>query len=336
MEKYLSVSIILPTYNGANTLPGLLESLQRQTYPVLELIVVDSSSSDGSIEILKKYAREGLQLRLKQIDLVEFSHSHTRNLAAGLAKGEILVFLVQDAKPADVNWLGNLVSPFKDSDVACAFSRQEARANANPLIKGDIERCFNSFKSPGLFVTRQNRFEKPDDYAKRPEWFWFNSDVSSAVRSSVFNKIQFKPVPYAEDQILGKDLIEAGYTKIYVDNSIVIHSHQYSLIQQFKRQFDENRGLRLSTKKFTHVRVYDFIPRIIWRCVCDVRYLKKTQEKNILYWSFYAIIYNTLRVAGMWCGQYFFALPPIMQVCLSLEHKAYSRNGAIISIKKSV
>ncbi|MEA2115042.1 MAG: glycosyltransferase, partial [Thermodesulfobacteriota bacterium] len=90
-----SVSVILPTWNGAQWLEAVLSGLEQQTLVPDEIIVVDSGSTDGTLDIVRRHG-----IRLVEIAQQDFDHGGTRTMAAGLAAGDILVFMTQDAVPA--------------------------------------------------------------------------------------------------------------------------------------------------------------------------------------------------------------------------------------------
>src|SRR5712692_11332837 len=106
----IETSILIPTKNGAQELEACLRAVysQKGTGP-LEVIVIDSGSTDATLEIAR-----GFPVRIEQIPPETFHHARTRNYAASLAKGEFLVFLSQDAIPASEAWLGAMISNFDD------------------------------------------------------------------------------------------------------------------------------------------------------------------------------------------------------------------------------
>src|SRR5207249_2255682 len=115
----MDISIIMPTKYGSKTIERCLDSIQTQTTTkTFEIIAVDSSSSDNTVEILENHG-----CKIIRIQPSEFSHGHSRNLGAQQATGKILVFVNQDTLPKDDKWLEKLVAPIDGQNVA-AFSRQ--------------------------------------------------------------------------------------------------------------------------------------------------------------------------------------------------------------------
>ena len=127
----LHVSVLIPTKNGERYLDELLTVVKSQkgSASIIEIIAVDSGSRDRTVEILRRYG-----VLIVQIPPHEFGHGKTRNLAAAHAQGDYLVFLTQDATPANEQWLANLLAPLQaDSTIVGAYSRHLPRANCHPM-----------------------------------------------------------------------------------------------------------------------------------------------------------------------------------------------------------
>ena len=226
------VSIVIPVLNAEEFLPGLMEAFKlQQPKPPDEVILVDSNSTDSTRKLATTYK----EIRL--ISINNFSHGRARNLGASIAAGEIIVFMTQDALPKDKSWLSNLVKPFSDERVAAVYSRQIPKQDASPM-----ERFFLFNRFPDKNPVRKERInEKPLTLEQV-----FFSNVSGAVRRSVFNKYKFdEDLIMSEDQQLSRDIINAGYTVVYQPDSIVYHSHKYTLSNVFKRYFDSVYSLTL-------------------------------------------------------------------------------------------
>jgi rhamnosyltransferase len=123
------VSVIVPTLNpGPDTLRALVAALRAQEGVAVEVVIVDSSSTDGSADL---QALADVWISIPQS---EFDHGGTRNLAARRASGDVLVFMTQDARPHDASTLSRLVAPVVAGSVQAAYARQVAPASA-PLLE---------------------------------------------------------------------------------------------------------------------------------------------------------------------------------------------------------
>lgn len=239
------VTVFIPTYFGEQYLDELFERVFSQkvnfTY---EVLVYDTSSTDRTPEIIRKYAAKHDNLRYKTITKAEYGHGKTRRDAAYDAKGEIVVYLSQDATPAHDRWLYEMVKPFELNDkVAGVLGKQDPRPNTFPLLKHEIRAVFSNFGSDcGTTLFYKDDFMKDQG---QYDMVSFYSDVNSAGRRSILTgDIPYKPVAYAEDQLFGRDIIDAGYIKAYASRGNVLHANDVKLRDYKARIFDETRGLR--------------------------------------------------------------------------------------------
>lgn len=245
-NKYISVFI--PTFNGEKYLAESIEAVLGQELPAgygLELLVTDSGSADGTLEILEHYRS---RLTLTQIPNAEFGHGKTRGQAARRAKGEFILFLSQDATPAHRKWLINMLEPFFISErVGCVFGKQTPRPDAAATIKREVSSVFGALCAPDALLIHRSK-SLVDNKALAPLNTFF-SDVNSAVRRELLlGKVPFRDVQYAEDQALAEDMQNKGFLKAYTPLGEVWHSNEYSVRAYYRRKFDEYIGLQESTK----------------------------------------------------------------------------------------
>jgi glycosyltransferase involved in cell wall biosynthesis len=239
-----SVTVAIPVLNGARYLDEVLTMVRAQRdVGEVELLIVDSGSTDGSLEIARKHGAV-----VHEIDKREFSHGGTRNRMVELASGSHVAFLTQDATPASDRWLASLLEGFEQADdVAAVFGPHDPRPDASHMIKAEMERHFASWGDGGVEVDVQ-RLERSaaglEEYRRFPGQLTFMSDVNCAVARWAWERIPYREVPYAEDQLLGRELIEAGLAKVYHPGARVLHSHDYPPLAFLRRYFDEFRSLR--------------------------------------------------------------------------------------------
>ena len=226
MDMRPSVSVIIPTWNGEHWLEELLSKLERQTLVPDEILVVDSGSTDGTCDIVCSH-----NVRLIEIAQKDFDHGGTRTMAAGLAAGEILVYMTQDAVPATSDALELLVQPLmKDEKVAAAYGRQLANRDAN--LFSEHLRLFN--------YPDQSEVRCWDDRSKFGFKTIFISNSFAAYRSDLLAAHGFFPERhlFGEDTLTVAKMLENGYCVAYVSEAGVYHSHNYSILQDVKRYFD--------------------------------------------------------------------------------------------------
>ena len=220
-----SVSVIVPTLNPGDNLPALQEALTHQRLRPLEVIIVDSASTDQSPE---KWQTAGF--RVFSIQRSSFNHGRTRNFGARRSRGNILVFMTQDAIPTDRNWLENLITPITSAEAVATYARQVPKEDANLL-----ERFARTFNYPA-----KSRVKGLTDLPELGYKTFFFSNVCSAIRADVFWEVGGFPedVIMNEDVLLCVKLLKAGYKVKYEAKAQVYHSHDYGALQQLRRNFD--------------------------------------------------------------------------------------------------
>lgn len=245
MSKKYDITVFIPTYFGEKYLDNLLDMVFKQKIDkTFEVLIYDTSSKDSTPKIIEKYAKKHKNLRHKTILKEEYGHGKTRAAAAFDAKGEIVVYLSQDATPRDLNWLYEMTKPFElNEKVMGVLGKQVPWPTAPPVLKYEIRNVFESFgneNSTPLFYK--------DNFAQTQQQLdvlSFYSDVCSAARKSLLTgEIPYRDVPYAEDQLFGREIINAGYIKAYATRGVVIHSNDVKLSEFKARIFDETIGLR--------------------------------------------------------------------------------------------
>jgi len=153
-----------------------------------------------------------------------------RNLGARESRGDFVVLMTQDAIPANTAWLERLLAPLADPKVAAVCSRQIPRADAPPT-----EQFFLAYHFP---PGRPVRRSKPANREPTLEDVFF-SNVSAGMRRSILLRYPFdETLIMSEDQQFAKDVINAGFDVVYQPESVVTHSHRYSLSTAFRRYFD--------------------------------------------------------------------------------------------------
>jgi len=230
-------SVVIPTLNAQRHLPALLRALRgQQPTPPGEIVLVDSGSRDGTI------AQAAGEPGVRVVTIEHFSHGAARNLGISHCSGEFVVFLSQDALPANEGWLRELLVPFEEPGIAASFSRQIPRPDASPMERYFLETHF----PPGEMKVMRRRGEGSLVFQRDV----FFSNVSAAVRREVLLCHRFdESLIMSEDQQLARDLLLAGHAVAYAPASVVLHSHNYTLRQAFERYFDSVYSL---TKIFPH------------------------------------------------------------------------------------
>lgn len=234
-------SVLIPVKNGGPLLGDVLDAILAQQAPwAFEVIVVDSGSRDASVELVRQRG-----IRCEIIAPHEFGHGRTRNYLASLAKGEFLVFLTQDARPASVHWLRHLVEACDSEDlVAGAFGPHRAHPQARHVTHCELDQHFAGFGREPSVVRMEDRARFTSDPGYR-QWLHFFSSNNACIRRSVWERLPLPDVAFAEDQTWALRAIEAGYGKAYAPEAVVFHSHDFGLWETLQRNFDEARSFNL-------------------------------------------------------------------------------------------
>ena len=237
----MRISVIIPTFNAGACIGKLLSKLKSQDIAPSETIVIDSSSPDDTVKIAEDSGARAIVIPKRA-----FSHGGTRNTAASAAGGDILVFMTQDALPADNTLLRMLTDPLDDPDIAVSFGRHIPRPDASPL-----EIFARRFNYPEEGSVKGMKDLK--DYGIKT---FFSSNVCSAVKKDLFFRAGMFPegVRANEDMLIAARLILQGYKVAYVPDAKVIHSHNYSIVKQFRRYYNIGSSLRNNKWIFDYAR----------------------------------------------------------------------------------
>jgi GT2 family glycosyltransferase len=233
------VTVAIPTRDGGALFAGVLEALGRQTVEH-ELLVCDSGSRDGSLELALSHGARVLEIAPEQ-----FSHGGVRNRLMDAARGAHVALLTQDAEPAGERWLADLLSGFAAAgDVGVAYGPYRPRPDAPLPVRLELEAWFASL-APDLEpqIERLSETERSLPVLELLGRRGFLTDANACVSRVVWERVPFREVPYAEDRVLAIDMLRAGFAKAYVPSAAVVHSHRYTSAEQLRRCFDEWRGL---------------------------------------------------------------------------------------------
>lgn len=269
----MKIDVIIPVYKPDEKFDKNLRMLRRQTVQPDRILIINTEESFFHSKELEKLP----QGEIVHIKKAEFDHGGTRNRAASMCDGDLIVLLTQDAIPADEYLLENLQKPFEDEEVCAAYGRQMADWKDNP-----VEAYTRIFNYP-----KESRVKSKEDLPELGIKTFFCSNVCAAYRKSVYDAMGGFPLHtiFNEDMIFASRLIEAGKKIAYVADAKVWHWHNYTGMEQLKRNFDlavsqvdagglfttvksESEGIRLVKTTLLHfVRKGKFhvVPHIIWQ-----------------------------------------------------------------------
>lgn len=293
----MKVDIIIPVYRPDDTFCLLLQGLQEQTFLIYKLILLNTEErlweeAKARLPIEEHLAALPCEVVIRHVKKEEFDHGGTRMSGAALSDADVMVFMTQDAVPADAHLIEELLRPFASGGdvtggaaeagasgdvtggaapaggvesggtVAVAYARQ--LPNADCSIVESYTRQFN-YPATGCKKSRA-------DLGRLGIKTYFCSDVCAAYRRDLFFALGGfeSPVIFNEDMFFAAKAIQAGYAVEYAAAAKVIHSHNYTAAQQFHRNFDlavsqadhpeifegvssESEGMRLVVSAMRHL-----------------------------------------------------------------------------------
>jgi rhamnosyltransferase len=282
VQPCTTVSVIIPTLNAESKLKRMLSMLNRQTIP-LEIVIIDSLSTDNTGIIAKE-----CNVKLISIEKKDFNHGATRNMGALHAEGSIILFMTQDAIPLDKYCIENLIKPLEVDSIAAVYGRQIPREESIPTEK--FARLYNYPEEPII----KGREQVKEMGIKT----FFFSNVFSAIRRKEFYEIGGFPenVLMFEDMLFAAKLIERGYGIAYVPEAKVIHSHDYSLVQQFRRYYQAGVSFQKNPWFMRYAASNKEGVRFLKE---EIRFLFKQRKYP---WTLYAVLEAICKYAGYRLG----------------------------------
>lgn len=310
----MDVTVVIPTKNGGNQLKNVLNAVfSQKTKYSFEVVCVDSGSNDNTIEIIQSFP-----CKLHQIKPEDFGHGKTRNLGASLGNGEFIMFLTQDALPANDAWIENFIDAMKEEPSAAGgFGIHYPYPDCNELDKRDLKRHFMNFgeENKVFFIDNRDLYYGDKGYQ---QYLAFFSDNNSCLRRSVWEKHPYQDVNFAEDQIWAREILEAGYKKIYCPRAGVYHSHNYPLKTYFQRYYDEFKGIYRVYQWRMFEKFRQIFRVITAQCYHDIQYILAPENdvESKAYWIYYACRRNVCRCMGAYLAGKYHEYPEVIQTFL--------------------
>lgn len=328
---------------------------ERRSNPVVkpplfdyEIVIIDSGSTDKTLEIIRRFQnksagsgprdkthgkrdlllQEQMPIRLFNVKPETFNHGLTRNFAISKSRGEFIALLTQDAIPATDSWLLKILEPIlQDEKVAGVFGRHIPRSDCNPIDRRDIENHFKiNFGEKILVQSIGTSPDATDKYEKDKHRLNFFSNTNSCIRRNVWQKIPFRKLDMAEDQMWAHDILMAGYKKAYAPEAAVYHSHNYTPAQYLKRFFDEYRSHKILQNYVGINSWLKILPVSLKLAYNDIKYIR-TQSytaKQSLKWSWFALRLDINRILGEYLGGHYEKVPDWIYRRLSMQKRIIS------------
>lgn len=305
------VDIIIPVYKPDKNFFTLIERLETQTYPVNRIILMNTEQKYFERLIYGTcFSEKYRNIYVTHLSKREFDHGRTRNLAVKKSDAEIFVMMTQDAIPVDEYLLERLIRPLEEERTAVSYARQLPSESC-----GKIESFTRQFNYP-----EESRVKSQKDVKTLGIKTYFCSNVCAAYKRESFDSLGgfVQHTIFNEDMIFSAKAVKAGYQIAYAAEARVIHSHNYTGSQQFRRNFD------LGVSQADHPEVFSGLPSeaeglsLVRR---TASYLWNSRQKKLIF-SLYKN--SVCKYAGYFLGKHYKMLPgKLIMKCTS--NKEYWR-----------
>jgi len=292
-----TVDLIIPTYKPDMTFCLLLQKLQKQTFLIQKLIIVNTEEA-----LWNKFIQENenindllenapFSVELIQIEKEDFDHGGTRRFAVEHSESDIFLCMTQDAMPVNTYLIEEMVKPFqKKSNIAAVYARQMPNKDCS-----EVEKYTRAFNYP-----EKSLIKRKEDIEKLGIKTFFCSNVCAAYKRSVYDEMGGfeRSAIFNEDMIYAGHAVKRGFYICYSAKAQVIHSHNYTGKQQFHRNFDlavsqkmhpevfegirsESEGMKMvkmSMKHLISIKKPWLIANLVWQSGCKLLGYKMGQN----------------------------------------------------------
>ena len=245
MTKVPEVSIVIRCYNEEHRIGRLLSGIMQQTIKDVEIIVVDSGSTDTTLSVVSRYPARILSTKSE-----DFSFGHSLNMGCEKTSGQFIVIASAHVYPIHRDWLERLLAPFRNDKVALVYGRQRG----NDVTKYSEHQVFTKW-----FPDKSNWDQGHP----------FCNNANAAIRRSVWERFRYdESLTGLEDIAWAKEIRGAGYKVAYEAGAEIVHVHDESPKRLHNRYQREAIAFR---RIFPHERfqLWDFIRLFTGNVISD-------------------------------------------------------------------
>jgi rhamnosyltransferase len=250
----MSVSIVIRVFNEEKHIGRLLFGIAQQTYSNPEIILVDSGSTDKTVDIAAHYP-----VKIIHIQPEEFTFGRSLNMGVAAATGDLVIITSAHCYPVYPDWIEQLIQPFNDANVGLAYGRQ----------KGGKTNYYSEHQFFRKYFPENSVSQQSHPYAH---------NANAAIRRELWLRQPYNEnLTGLEDLAWSSWMMEEGYSIAYVAEAEVIHSHQetYSQVQnRYRREAIAMKQI-LPLSKFT---LSDFLKMWVSTTLSDAIQAKREKE----------------------------------------------------------
>ena len=311
------VDIIIPTYKPDHKFLALIERLERQSVPINRIFVINTEQKYFDRLIYgTSFQKDYHNVIVKHISKREFDHGQTRNRCVRQSDAEFFVMMTDDAVPADEYLVEKLLKQLHGNGVAAAYARQLAGKNSS-----EAEKYTRNFNYPDKSAVK-TKADLPQLGIKT----FFCSNVCAAYNRKIFDELGgfINHTIFNEDMIYAAKAVEAGYGIAYVADARVFHSHDYSCMEQFHRNFD------LGVSQAQHPEVFAAYPsesegiRLVRQ---TVRHLWKSGARRQIPG---VILQSGFKYMGYLLGKHYRYLPRKLVIAMSSNKEYWNKTNKFV------
>jgi rhamnosyltransferase len=288
------VSVIIRTLNEEQYLNELLQKINQQSAADfdIETIIVDSGSTDGTLDICGKHL-----CKITHINQSEFSFGRSLNIGCDNADGDILVFVSGHCIPTDNEWLSNLISPIKDNVASYSYGRQQGRDSTKFSEQQYFKRTF-------------------PEYSKNPQRGYLCNNANAAISRAAWQKFRFdEELTGLEDMFLAKKLVENGQSVAYESTASVYHIHDEKWLSVRTRYEREAYALNQIMPQL-HFTAGDFYRYFFSSVMSDLS--AAIQERRMLRELGGIVMFRLMQYWGTYRGNH-----EVRQLSAEMKHKYF-------------
>lgn len=242
----MGCSIVIRAYNEASRLPRLLEGIRRQTVKDIEVILVDSGSTDATISIAESFGA-----RVFSISPQEFTFGRSLNVGIAAARSETIVISSAHVYPVYPDWLERLTEPFHDPQIALTYGKQRGPTAAR-------------------FSEKQIFYQWYPEISHARQAHSFCNNANAAIRRALWQVHPYdETLTGLEDIAWAKWAQEQGYAIAYVAEAEVIHVHNETPRGVYNRYRREAMAFKRIYPE-AHFSLYDFLRMVSANIASDL------------------------------------------------------------------
>lgn len=275
-DRHPYISIIIRTFNEEKFLAECLSKVKKQDYDgEIEIIIVDSGSSDRTLEIAHRFGCKIIEISQK-----DFTFGRSLNFGCEISIGDILVLLSAHCIPTNSDWLSELIHPIVSTSCEYVYGRQIPRYGVSKYSEGMVFRKY--------FPT----------VSAIPQVGYFCNNANSAITREAWLRHGFnEKLTGLEDIDLAKRLVGSGGSVAYISTSIVEHIHEENW-KRIKVRYEREAVALAEIEPYLNLNILQAIKMFLMAVNSDLRHCESYSAQRILQ----IILYRGCQYWGSYVG----------------------------------